>query len=863
MLGRGTRCSPGVSRSFQQLHGQAIYQLQGGCDSCRGVRSMWRECCKDTRRAHQATTMAVAVQQPGHGHAAIRRHEFHHSSLPSNGRPTSIPHGLYHSSYAPSSRSLLQPGDVRATIIRSSSCAVLRCYKDSARSSFQHGTSPSAAGQLRFSAYCAYAGSASSPTVSTLRPPLPTAFVSNHFQLGHNTVENYLTRKNLKWRIMGDKLAVMICPMCHDTKNDYTNMWKLAVWRSNGAYNCVRCGNSGSWFDLKANLGDLNLETLALSPPTYPSVEAAGGETATANSQDTPAIQLPPPSEALKYVRNMDEHPRAGEIKKWLTGKDNKERGLNQEVCDKYGVGMTEMSFKDCSEDFHKDELCVTLPWTEHDPNPTVGNLPYRVVRWKVRPLHFKAQQRLFPKGGGWGWFGWHTIPDDAKILIITEGEFDAMAVHQATGLPAISLPNGASSLPVQLLPALERFRTIYLFMDDDTAGQAGAEQFAKKLGMGRCLLVQSRRGAANGPKDANECLLQGVDMVHLLKQAQHLPHHQIQNFRDLRDEIFRSLTDPLGKVGTPYPSFPSLNSILKGHRRGELTILTGPTGIGKTTLLSHMTLELAMQGTVTLWGSFEIPNSRLARTMLSQHSGVDLDANTDKFDEFADRFQELPLYFLKFFGSSPLDQVLDAMDYAVYVKDVQHIVLDNLQFMLGGQGGRSFDKFDIQDQAISKFRTFATDNKVHITLVIHPRKEDDGSLLGVSSVFGSAKATQEADNVIIIQGAAPSPDDDPASRGIRLLEIKKNRFDGTCGAFPVRYQKDSRRYEEAPDLCTGNISIEQGEPNVWPSATMFNKHTRRGSGEGDSQSQAYSANQQRSPNFKLTRSFVRKPLMD
>ena len=42
-------------------------------------------------------------------------------------------------------------------------------------------------------------------------------------------------------------------------------------------------------------------------------------------------------------------------------------------------------------------------------------------------------------------------------------------------------------------------------------------------------------------------------------------------------------------------------------------------------------------------------------------------------------------------------------MDYAVYAKDVQHIILDNLQFMLrrpaGNGGARAFswDKFDAQ----------------------------------------------------------------------------------------------------------------------------------------------------------------------
>ena len=41
----------------------------------------------------------------------------------------------------------------------------------------------------------------------------------------------------------------------------------------------------------------------------------------------------------------------------------------------------------------------------------------------------------------------------------------------------------------------------------------------------------------------------------------------------------------------------PDLNRILKGHRRGELSVLTGPTGAGKTSLLCALSLDLAMKG--------------------------------------------------------------------------------------------------------------------------------------------------------------------------------------------------------------------------------------------------------------------------
>jgi len=45
------------------------------------------------------------------------------------------------------------------------------------------------------------------------------------------------------------------------------------------------------------------------------------------------------------------------------------------------------------------------------------------------------------------------------------------------------------------------------------------------------------------------------------------------------------------------WTKFPALNKIIGGHRRGELTILTGPTGSGKTTFISEYSLDLAEQG--------------------------------------------------------------------------------------------------------------------------------------------------------------------------------------------------------------------------------------------------------------------------
>ena len=82
---------------------------------------------------------------------------------------------------------------------------------------------------------------------------------------------------------------------------------------------------------------------------------------------------------------------------------------------------------------------------------------------------------------------------------------------------------------------------------------------------------------------------------------------------------------------------------------------------------------------------------------------------------------------------------------------------------------------------------------------MIHPRKEADDTLLNISSVFGTAKATQEADNVIILQRV----------EGKKMVDIRKNRFDGDLGRFQIVFDQDSQLYRD--ELCTESDLVMRG----------------------------------------------------
>ena len=116
-------------------------------------------------------------------------------------------------------------------------------------------------------------------------------------------------------------------------------------------------------------------------------------------------------------------------------------------------------------------------------------------------------------------------------------------------------------------------------------------------------------------PKDANDALRQPVPHLIplMLSAAKLLPNEKVLSFADLRAEAINGLTQTEPE-GVHVTSLPHLSSITKGLRRGELVVFTGPTGGGKTTILSQMSLDVARKGVPVLWGSFEIRNSRLVQ---------------------------------------------------------------------------------------------------------------------------------------------------------------------------------------------------------------------------------------------------------
>jgi twinkle protein len=278
---------------------------------------------------------------------------------------------------------------------------------------------------------------------------------------------------------------------------------------------------------------------------------------------------------------------------------------------------------------------------------------------------------------------------------------------------------------------------------------------------------------------------------ISLLNSRTSLNSNRFLKFRDLRETIIEDIR----KIGLSYDiklkTLPKLSYYLDGFRENEFTILSGPTGAGKTTLISQISLDYALQGVNTLWCSFEIKNSRLALTMLEQLSQKKF-SSLENFDEnvFYETFgkiDNLPIYFLNCFGKYDQAEFVDSLISSINEKEIKHIIIDNLQFMLSNSWKLSLDKFDLFEKTISLLRALCNTYPIQLTLVVHPRKEDENTLLGLASISGTAKATQEADNVLILQRI----------EGRNFIDIKKNRFSGKLGKIEIGFSENTKEFRE------------------------------------------------------------------
>ena len=107
------------------------------------------------------------------------------------------------------------------------------------------------------------------------------------------------------------------------------------------------------------------------------------------------------------------------------------------------------------------------------------------------------------------GLYGEHLWRDGGKMVIVTEGEIDALSVSQVQGnrWPVVSVPDGAHSAAAAVtksLAWLEGFERVVFMFDEDEPGREAAEECARLVSPGKGYIARLPL------KDPNELLQAG-----------------------------------------------------------------------------------------------------------------------------------------------------------------------------------------------------------------------------------------------------------------------------------------------------------------------------------------------------------------
>lgn len=323
--------------------------------------------------------------------------------------------------------------------------------------------------------------------------------------------------------------------------------------------------------------------------------------------------------------------------------------------------------------------------------------------------------------------------PGSKDSITITEGEYDAMAVYEMLRGKTAAVSVRSSSSAVQDVERerdyINSFSKIYLAFDNDEAGQAKIQKIASMFDFNKVYHVKF-----NKYKDANDYLINQVpdEFVKTWSNARrYSPNSIISTFGEIRN----ALKQKQAEVVADYP-FEGLQKALNGYHRGELILVKGKQGIGKTefarasvaynlksrkTKMATIFLEEDQGTTVKGVATYE-----MQLPAMREDSGLSDDEIMEAYEK-AVQGSDDRLYIHTHFSSDNEDEIVDNIRFLVTVAGVDIIFLDNLTVLNFGKDDAD-ERLRI-DRVVRKLRSLV--NELKFCLVLFGHTNDDGTTRG------------------------------------------------------------------------------------------------------------------------------------
>ena len=317
---------------------------------------------------------------------------------------------------------------------------------------------------------------------------------------------------------------------------------------------------------------------------------------------------------------------------------------------------------------------------------------------------------------------------------VITEGEMDVLALHEA-GVPnCVSVPNGATMTHNNLdyldncIDYFEDKKQIILALDTDAPGLALRTEFVRRLGAEACFLVDFE-----DCKDANEYLIKyGKDKLkQAIVKAKAYPLENVTTFKDIEGDVkdfVKNGFKPGYQVG-----LSNFDQIFSTYT-GQFITVTGIPSSGKSDFVDQMCVGYNKNyGWKTGFASPEnTPNylhaHKLMRKVWGNMPNVD-DIDTDKWNDVAQHVNDN--FFFIDMDKYSLESVLRKGAELVKRKGIKCLVIDPFN-KVRDKNASSLDVNTYTMEYLTKIENFAKKFDVLVFIVAHPTKmykDKDGQI--------------------------------------------------------------------------------------------------------------------------------------
>ena len=403
-------------------------------------------------------------------------------------------------------------------------------------------------------------------------------------------------------------------------------------------------------------------------------------------------------------------------------------RGISQSTADKMGLFGADKYF--AKLDKHSD--AIAFPYYREG----------KLVAVKYRSFPEKAFTQ--DAGGAHDFFGIDNLTKGEPIVIV-EGEIDALTLMEIGIQNVVSVPSGAPikvadgrSLPSEdkrfsyvwnATEYLDAAPYVILATDQDTAGQALAEELSRRIGKEKCRLAKFPT------KDLNELYLndpardtEGYDparnIMDVLETAIPYPIAGLSSADTYADRLNDLYSKGSGKgFSTGYSSVDNIYTVAPS----QLTVVTGYPSSGKSNFVDQLMVNLARNedwkfAICSFENQPEIHISRLMELYTKRRFFDGKDRMTQTEKERAFKWVNDHFVFIDTGGDEPstIESILDRTKAAIRRMGVRGMVIDPYNYI---DLKHNSTETEAISSMLSKVQKFVKTYDMHCWFVAHPSK--------------------------------------------------------------------------------------------------------------------------------------------